>query len=281
MTLRQIALQITATLRSHHIRNAPLEAELLIRHALQYDRSHYFASQNLQLTHVQTACINALAERRISAEPLPYITGHREFYGIDLIVNPHVLIPRQETELLVDEALRWAQSQHVPLTVVDVGTGSGAIAIALARNLGDADIYAIDISTEALNVADCNRRRLGVVEQITLLHGDLLEPLAQSADLIVSNPPYISSHLIDSLQSEVRSEPFIALDGGANGLQVVRRLLAQAPSKLKPKGCMLVEVSPEQMSSVCDIARIHFPDADICHAKDMLGLPRCVIIRTN
>jgi len=280
--LRQVASRIASTLEKHGIPDSNLEAEVLLRHVLKYDRARYYASLSEAVSAEDIERALALTERRIWREPLAYITGHREFYGLDFCVTPAVLIPRQETELLVDEALKFAvESRDGDISVADIGTGSGAIAVSIAVNLPLSNVYATDCSKEALEIADLNRRNHGVADRVTLLEGDLLQPLPLPVDLIVSNPPYIASHLLLGLPPEVRSEPQVALDGGKEGLDVISHLLEQAPAKLKRGGSILIEISPEQAAPVREMAEAGFPAADISYADDLLGHPRCVIVSTK
>ena len=280
--VRQVALRVAATLDRHGIQDSRLEAEVLLRHVLKYDRARFYASLSESLAAEQITLIRNLVNRRTAHDPLAYITGHREFYGLDFIVNPAVLIPRQETELLVDAALKFAgESDDSSKSVADIGTGSGAIAIAIAANLPSAHVYATDCSADALRITYINCRRHGVSDRIKLLEGDLLTPLRKPVDLIVSNPPYIASHLLSGLAPEVQREPKLALDGGKKGLEVISRLLEQAPDKLNAGGCLIVEISPEQVDAVRDMAQKQFPAADISYASDLLGLPRCVIVSTT
>lgn len=266
----------------HGIPDSNLEAEVLLRHILEYDRANFYASLREQLSSEKSEVVKSLVIRRTQGEPLAYITQHKEFYGLDFCVTPAVLIPRQETELLIDEALKFAaENSDRNISVADIGTGSGAIAVSLAVNLPSAKVYATDCSTEALTIADLNCRKHGVADRITLLEGDLLAPLHLPVDLIVSNPPYIASHLLSSLAPEVRREPPLALDGGKEGLEIIKRLLEQAPEKLNAGGSILIEISPEQTSAVTEMAKRRFPLADISHTSDMLGFPRCVIVSTT
>lgn len=234
------------------------------------------------LDAAQQARIARLVNRRAQGEPLAYITGHREFYGLDFVVNPAVLIPRQETELLVDKALEWAaawaasrQGNAAPL-IADVGTGSGAIAVALACNLPRARALAIDASAAALAVADRNRRRHGVADRVALLQGDLLTALKPGVDAIVSNPPYIASDLLPGLPPDVRREPALALDGGHDGLRLTRRLIAQAARRLNRGGALLIEIAPEQAAAALGLAQAAFPRATTWVAADAAGRARCV-----
>ena len=280
-TVKQVAARLAETLESHGIPDSALEAEVLLRHALGYDRAGFYASLGDIVIPEDRECALSFAERRINREPLAYITGHREFYGLDFIVSPAALIPRQETELLVDAALEFARKRSdVGISIADVGTGSGAIAVALAVNLPVAQVYATDCSTSALAVANRNRRKHGVPHRVCLLKGDLLLPLSCPVDLILSNPPYIVTNLIPGLAPEVQMEPRVALNGGEDGLEVIRRLFEQAPSKLKSGGSLMLEISPEQLVAVCSLAKARFPAADISYASDLLGLPRCVIVST-
>ena len=262
--------------------NPQLEAEVLIRHALNISREQYFATLNRKLSRDETRVLDALVARRASGEPLAYITGHREFYGLDLVVNEHVLIPRQETELLVDLVLEFAQTlPGDELSIADVGTGSGAIAVALAHSLIHATVFAVELEPNALSVAQTNASRHEVAERVYMLQGDLLEPVRRPVDIIVCNPPYIRTDAIAGLALEVQREPEQALDGGMDGLDVFRRLLVQAPAKLKGGGCLLVELSPEQMDEAKILAKRAFPGAEVSHADDLLGLARVLTVKTE
>ncbi|MCI0440107.1 MAG: peptide chain release factor N(5)-glutamine methyltransferase [Chloroflexi bacterium] len=280
MKLREAFVSAAERLAQGGIAEPSLEAEVLLRHVLGLDRASFFASLEEPLDSNAKARLDVLVERRLRREPLAYITGSREFFGLDFAVNPSVLIPRQETELLVEKAIEFASSREWqgPLTVADVGTGSGAIAIAIAHNVPNAIVYATDISASALEVADANRRRHGVAERVRLLEGDLLAPLSEAVDMLVSNPPYIETGEIARLSPEVRAEPALALDAGADGLDVVRRLFEQAPGYMRAGGCILVEIAPEQLEAVTKLALDAFPSARASFAKDLLGLPRVVSV---
>ena len=279
--IRQVASEVEATLERNGISDSRLEAEVLLRHALKYDRAQFYASLNEHISAGQIQHIQDLVDRRIDREPLAYITEQREFYGLDFFVSPNVLIPRQETELLVDAALAFAREHsNDGIAIADIGTGSGAIAIAIGVNLPDSSVFATDCSADALEVANCNRQRHGVADRVSLHRGDLLAPIVQRIDLIVSNPPYIANHLLPGLPPEVLREPQLALDGGNHGLEVIRRLLEQAPPKLNEGGRLILEISPEQLEQVCAMAQEQFPGSDIKYISDLLGLARCVTIST-
>ena len=258
-----------------------LEAEVLMRHILGMERAQFFSALDAALSPDHQLQISQFLTRRLAGEPLAYIVGHREFYGLDLVVNAHVLVPRQETELLVDKVLEFCSDKldRGPLHVVDVGTGSGAVAIAIASNLPQSVIYATDVRREALAVADVNRRRHGVLDRVHLCQGDLLEFFNRPVDVIVSNPPYIRTQDIARLAPEVRREPSWALDGGADGLEVTRRLLQQAPEYIRPGGLLLFEIAPEGLEPVSQLARQVMPSARVSSAKDLLGLPRVVMVQ--
>jgi release factor glutamine methyltransferase len=267
-------------LSGRHIPDARIEAETLLRHALGMTRSEFFAGLGECLTPSQESRMRRLVLRRLEGEPLAYMLGVREFYGLDFAVNRYVLIPRQETELLVDRVLEWCSTRRREerVEIADVGTGCGAIGVAIASNVLRASVSATDVSCMALRVADVNRRRHGVSDRVRLSRGDLLEALDGPVDLIVSNPPYIRSDELAGLATEVRREPAMALDGGEDGLEVTRRLLRQAPSYLKPGGRIFVEIAPEQLGPVSVLARETMPEAQIRFSRDLLGLSRAVAI---
>jgi release factor glutamine methyltransferase len=207
---------------------------------------------------------------------LPYLTGRAEFYGLDFEVTPEVLIPRPETETLVDLAL--AQR---PATIVDVGTGSGCIAVALAARLPKATVCAIDISPAALAVAQRNAERHDVADRVHLIVGDVLNPRPSQADLIVSNPPYIPTGDCASLQASVRNhEPNLALDGGPDGLAIIEPLMAQAPAVLRPGGALLIEVGFDQGEIASRLARTYFPQAQVRIHPDLAGRDRVLEVQT-
>jgi release factor glutamine methyltransferase len=239
------------------ISDAPrLEAEILLMHVLGVSRSTLFTYPEHTLTRRQIDQYRTLVAERVLGYPLPYLTGTIEFYGLDMEVTPEVLIPRPETEVLVELALA-----RRPATVVDVGTGSGCIAVALATHLPDVTVYAIDISPSALVVAQRNAQRHHVAERIHFIVGDLLDRRPGPVDLIVSNPPYISADEWASLPSAIRHhEPRLALDGGPDGMQVIRRLLSQSEGLLEPGGALLIEIGANQGGDAQDVAHTVFPD---------------------
>lgn len=239
-------------LSSKGIENARLEAEWLLCAATGLDRVGLYLNFDKPLNDAELSSFRAMVARRARREPLQHILGTQEFFGLEFEVSPEVLIPRHDTETLVTEALAHKPGAR---SVLDVGTGSGCIAVALARHLPDAAVTAVDISPAALAVARRNAERNGAA--VEFLAGSLLEPVAgRRFDLIVSNPPYIPRADIDGLEPEVRDfDPRGALDGGADGLDVYRALIPAAPERLNPAGWLLVEVGMGQAPAVAELFR--------------------------
>jgi release factor glutamine methyltransferase len=279
-TLAQWRHEATEELQAAGIEDARLEAEVLLRHALDLDRAHLYARLQEDLSPRDQAVFHSLLTRRLAHEPSAYIVGRREFYGLDLETTPAALVPRPETELLVDEAIARACHHERPL-IVDVGTGSGAIAVALAVHLPAAALVAIDVSREALALAARNARRHGVKNRISFLQADLLAPLAQPADIIIANLPYVTSAEWEALPPEIQEhEPRAALDGGPDGLREIERLLGQAPSRVRAGGSLLVELGPPQAAPALALARRRFPGAATRILPDAAGLDRLLAIDT-
>ena len=278
--MRDVLRQTHVTLEAAGIPEPRLEAEVMAMNVVKMFRHDIFAQQEMELGDQQEQELAEIVERRLKREPLAYILGYREFYGVNLLVTPAVLIPRPETETLVEHALYMSLMgmETTELVIADVGTGTGAIAISLAIHLPAARIYALDISDDVLDVASYNIRAHNVSDRITLGKGDLLEPLPEPVDMLVANLPYIPSTRISSLQPEVQKEPRSALDGGADGLDLVRRLLTQAAAKLKEHGVILLEMDPEQIPVVEELARIYFPEASITVEQDLARQDRILAI---
>lgn len=269
--------QATERLQASARGDARLDAETLLMNALERDRAYLYAHPELELSCRELRGYNELLERRASGEPLQYITGHQEFWGLDLVVTPAVLIPRPETEHSVEAALELARDIESP-RIVDVGTGSGCIALALASELPKAKIDAIDISADALAIASRNAQRLGFADRVTFAESDLLErylDLGTSFDVVVSNPPYVGKSEADKLQIEVRQhEPHCALFGGAEGLDIYRRLIPQAFRVLRPDGWLVMEIGFSQEQAIhqllCDWREVRT-------VPDLRRIPRVVI----
>lgn len=264
---------------------ARLDAEVLLAHVLGWPRARLYAHPQRCLMARQQTLYQRLIERRMTYEPVAYLTGHKEFYGLDFFVDRRVLVPRPETELLVEQAIAvveecaWRAGQAI---LADVGTGSGAIAVSLAVHLPGVAIYAIDVSPEALAVAAENCRRYGVEGRVRLLAGDLLEPLPEPVDVIVANLPYVSHAEYERLPPEVADyEPRPALDGGSQGLDTIERLLTSAVWHLNPGGVILLEIGATQGQAVTALAQRHWPHAAVELRQDYAGLDRMVTVRTG
>jgi len=266
-----------------HNGRSPLHTRLLLQHVLGVDHATLIAHGDQELTAVQQHTFLAYLHRAEQGEPIPYIIGHAPFFDMDLHVSPAVLIPRPETEQLVETAVSWARSRAAnpdPIHIVDVGTGSGCIPIALARKLPQAAIEATDISAEALAVARQNAARFAP-ERITFHHGNLLQPITRPIDLITANLPYITDHEWTMLDDGVKlHEPQIALKGGPDGLAIIRELLNQAAYKLTPKGAILLEIGWQQGDTAQNLAASLFPTAHIELRQDYAHHDRFVIIQT-
>ena len=281
-SLRNVIQETHRTLESAGIPDARLEAEVMVMDVMRMPRQSIFAEQESQVSEQQQQSLNAIVERRLTREPLAYILNYREFYGVNLLVNPDVLIPRPETETMVEHALFMALMgmESRELVIADIGTGAGAIAINLAIHLPAARIYATDAYDATLDVAAYNIRMHNVTDRVTLLKGDLLEPLPEPVDVIAANLPYLPTDRIPTLQPEVQWEPIAALDGGPGGIDLIGRLLKQAAAgdRIKPHGVILLELDPEQIAETRSLATEAFPDAEITVERDLAGLDRLLVI---
>ncbi|MFN8591539.1 MAG: peptide chain release factor N(5)-glutamine methyltransferase [Thermomicrobiales bacterium] len=272
----------TARLRLSQGRSSSpaLDADVLLRHVLGIDRTALFARRQQPLTKEQRQRYQALIEARLQGVPVAYLTGIREFMGYPFTVNPDVLIPRPETEILVEWALQWIAAR-LDATVVDVGTGSGAIALSLAAILGPdwpGRVIASDVSSRALAVAAANRDALGLTNKVALVQGFLLESLAQPVDLILANLPYLRPDQVVA-NPDLAAEPRLAFDGGEGGMMLIAALLRDAPRVLRTGGTIGLEIDPGQASTVTALAQSSFPSADITLLRDLAGLHRHVIIQ--
>ena len=250
-TIRQILGWMTDDLRERGFDSPRLDAELLVAHALGVARVGLYLDLDRPLTEDERAAIRALVVRRRAHEPVAYILGYREFYGRRFTVCPAVLVPRPDTETLVDRALALLDGASTA-RVLDLCTGSAAIAITVAAERPGAVVDATELSTEAAAIARRNAGSLGVDERVRVLDGDLFSPLDSGAryDLIVANPPYIRRDELAALPRDVRAyEPAMALDGGDDGLDLIRRIVAEAPRHLAPRGHLLIEIGHDQAAA--------------------------------
>lgn len=255
-----------------------LDAELILAHLLGWPRARLLAERDHSVASALAENFSELMTRRAAGEPVAYLLGHKEFYGLDLAVDRRVLVPRPETELLVELALaaaRRVMKRHAePLRIIDIGTGSGAVAIALSVHLPEAHIDAVDISDEALTVAQENVERHKLTGQIHLLLGDLFATSDRPYNLIVSNPPYT---ILAEVEPNVRAyEPHLALAGGSDGADIYRRIFAAAPAHLCPGGALLCEIGAWQGTLVANMARAAFPAAEVQISQDLAGRDRVV-----
>jgi release factor glutamine methyltransferase len=284
MTLREALTRATRQLAaSPDLRaDAARDAALLLRHALGISHAAQLAEPELALTHAQQAAFDALIQRRLANEPIQYITGEQEFYGLALRVTPAVLIPRPETEILVEAVLREVKRAGLQsaLRILDVGTGSGAIAIALAHHLPHARVTAVDLSAAALEVAASNAARHALTDRIRFVASDLLDALPPDElcfDVIASNPPYVPAADRASLHPQVRDyEPAAALFAGPDGLDIVRRLIPQARAALRPNGLLALEIGHGQKEAIASLLsgwnELRFLD-------DLQQIPRIALVR--
>jgi len=273
----------TTLLESSGVESPRLDAECLLAFLLGRDRLHLYAAAEERMPPPVFELYQALLGRRQAREPLAYLTRTKEFWSLSFAVTPAVLIPRPETETLVETAMARLIELQAPV-IADIGTGSGAIAVAVAKALPDSRLYATEISSRALDVARENAARHGVLERITFVHGDLVEPLlclglAHHCDLMVSNPPYVATRELAGLPAEVRYEPLEALDGGSDGLDVHRRLINGASTLLRPGGWLALEMAPGQGPSLSRLLQEQGAFGDIEVTPDLSGRERVIVAR--
>ena len=275
---------VQSSLEESGIDEAQLQSELLVFHVLSCSREEYLAQPNKILTYAQSNHLKGLTSRRCNREPLAYILEEREFFNKGITVNPSVLIPRPETETLVEQALLWLTTQPKPgkrFIVTDVGTGSGCIALSLSNQTIPIQLIATDISFPAIRVARTNFQKYDESHSIQLIQSDLLSPFSFPIDLILGNLPYLPDDSILTLEPEIRDhEPLIALKGGPNGTELNLKLLAQAKILLNSPGAVILEIDPEQRKTMAHAAQILFPNGRISITKDLAGLDRVITIET-
>jgi release factor glutamine methyltransferase len=275
-TILEVLQWTAARFQERGLGSPRLDAELLAAHAFGLSRVQLYTQFDRPLLGPELASFRELVKRRQGGEPVAYLTGHKEFWSLDLLVDPRVLIPRPDTETAVEEALeRLKESAPAAPRIADVGTGSGALALALKKTRPEATVYASDLSADALAVARANAERLGL--EITFLQGSLGEPLRalEKLDLITANLPYVRAGDIPSLAPEVRSEPLLALDGGADGLDLVRALVTAAPALLAPGGALVLEIGQGQAEDTAGLCRAAGLE-DVRTRADLGGIDRVV-----
>jgi release factor glutamine methyltransferase len=279
MNLRTLLVQTTQRLSNGPTETPRLDAEVLLFTAIGASRTELYCRFDDEIDSVGLARFEELLARRLRGEPVSYIIGRKEFMGLEFFVDKRVMIPRPETELLVEKALeilgRRARRGQGLLTV-DVGTGSGAIVVSLAQRFPDLTFYATELSSDALEVARINAAHHNVAGRIKFLEGSLLGPIQEKVDVVVSNPPY--TKLVELPAGILDYEPHAALDGGPDGLSYLRDLLVQAEDRLRPRGAVLLEIDPRQRSVVTSLAAAHFPRSAVAVDKDYSGADRVVVV---
>jgi release factor glutamine methyltransferase len=272
-------------LEQNGVESARLDAEVLLRHVLRTEAAGFYTMQGQSLNRGDEQRFGELLSRRARREPVAYLTGQKEFWSFDFIVTPDVLVPRPETELLVEVGLEAARQHEGGLDILDVGTGSGVIAVCLAKELREARVTALDASAAALDVARRNAERHRVAAQIRLIEGDLFMPLRKTGKkfhLVVSNPPYIPSVEVAELPLEIsRWEPARALDGGIDGLDFYRRIIAHASDYLVDGGLIALEIGADMADAVGRIFNSAARYGPVSVYRDYAGKDRVIAARTR
>lgn len=282
-------LAATRRLREVDIETAQLDASVLLSYVLGVNKAWLYAHPTRPLTEPEISRFEELVRRRMCHEPVAYLVGFKPFYGLDITVDKRVLIPRPETEMLVERASAQAQRllrEGQQPVIADIGTGSGAIAVALAVNIPEATIYATDVSAASMEVAEKNVWRYGVGEQVHLVPGHLLECLPEPVDIVVANLPYVASGDLATLPRQVREyEPVLALDGGPDGCDVLRKLVLSVASdlgeaKLKPGAVIFLEIGADEGALMRACVNETLPNCGCSVLVDYTGLDRVVVIST-
>jgi release factor glutamine methyltransferase len=259
--------------------NPNLDAQVLLAHILGQDKSWLFAHHEYELSLRESGQFNSGIERLANGEPLPYVLGEWEFYGLKLQVSPDVLIPRPETELLVETAQEWLAANPGRRVAADIGTGSGCIPVALAMHVQNLHMIAADVSADALDVARRNAQRYFLDDRIHLMHSNLMENVPGPFSLITANLPYIPEARLPELAVS-KWEPRVALGGGEDGLEYIRPFLQQASTRLAPGGLILAEIDASLELDVLELAKSLWPKAKVEVHKDLAGLPRMLKVQT-
>lgn len=281
MTILETLQEAAAAFTAAGLTGARLDAEVLLGHCLNKERLFFHTDPSYELTSDETDRYRQLVGRRLRREPVAYIVGHKEFWSLPFSVDRRVLIPRPETEILVEEVLKIATlSDNVATGILEIGIGSGAISIALASELKHVKIWSSDISLDAVRVAKQNAGKLGLADRITFLVGDMVKPFSGLFDVIVSNPPYIADTDYAALPEGVRDfEPSSALLGGPDGLSFHRELICEGGARLKKGGWLLLEIGSEQKRDVEGIIDMSGLYDNIRCRTDYAGLDRVVLAR--
>lgn len=278
MTTVSQALQQSSEILSQHSETPNLDAQTLLAHVLGKSRAWIIAHPQDILPSPSDLSLNEELYALKEGTPLPYVLGHWEFYCMQFKVSPDVLIPRPETELLVEQGIDWLKKNPNRRLVTDIGTGSGCIAVAIAKHLSDLFVVAADNFRPALKIATSNAQDLSVIDQIYFVQADLYPPVRIKFDLICANLPYIPTASLHQLEIFER-EPTQALDGGVKGLDLIHKLIIDAPNKINPGGRILIEIDSSQGEQVTGLAQIVFTDCEVEVLKDLAGHDRLVIIQ--
>jgi len=283
MTVRDILNESTKALEAADIPSARLDAEVLLSFCLGCDRLEFYKNPVMTISETQLTAFRNIIARRLQWEPVAYITGRKEFWSFTLEVNNSVLIPRPDTEIIIEEALDvYRNFTSLPVRILDIGTGSGAIAIALAKEIPGAKVVATDISIAALNLAQKNAATLGLKEKIDFRQGNLFEPVDGFFNIIVSNPPYIAANDYEELPASVKAfEPREALFAGESGLEFYEKLIYQADGYLQKNGWLLLEIGAKQEAGIRGIIEGSGFYDRIEMRKDYAGLPRVIKARSK
>jgi release factor glutamine methyltransferase len=282
MQLKQALTAAVDRLESSDVGSPRMNAEVLLMFVLGVNRAYLYAHPERELTAEEECGYDEVLARRATGMPSQYITGHQEFWGLDFIVSPAVLIPRPETEHLVETVLELARDDPHP-KIVDVGTGSGCIALALAHEWKGAEVYAVDLSAEALEIAHANAVRLQLDRRVRFLRSNVLEALVNTSDFdfVVSNPPYVGFDEADKVQKSVRDfEPRMAVFAGEQGLDVIGPLVRQAHGVLKPGGWMALEIGYSMRDAVTNLLSPTMWE-DVRVVPDLQGIPRVIAARKS
>lgn len=281
MTIRQALNKGMIILKSNNVDSPKLKARLLLQYILNQTRQYLIVYDDKEISKKEQWEYFVDIEKLTNGIPLQHITHRQEFMKMDFYVDKNVLIPRPDTEILVEETIKIASKIKNPV-ILDLCTGSGVIGISIAKNIPDAKIYAIDISPKALEISEKNAKKLGTIKQMNFIESNLFEKIKNKKfDIIVSNPPYIKKNDINYLSKEVQEEPEIALDGGNDGLEFYRKIVKEAPNYLKLGSYLCLEIGYDQKQEVFDIFKNYKTYSDIYSKKDLYGNDRIIIARLD
>lgn len=276
MTIKMALIEAIDKLKSNNIKEAFLKAKILLSFTLNKEKEFFITHDNYELTNKEMKKYSDLINRIINNEPIQYITGKQEFMGLEFSVNSDVLIPRPDTEILVEEVIKIAKENEIN-TILDMCTGSGAIAVSLKRYINDCEVFASDISSNALKTA--NQNAINNKTYVKFIKSDLFENIKNKMNMIVSNPPYIETDTIKVLDKEVQNEPLIALDGGKDGLDFYRKIINNAYNFLTNEGFLCLEIGYNQKEAVTEIINETKKYKELYSKKDLGGNDRIVVCR--